>query len=58
MLWPRELSKNTAVLAETREGPVWVGADVLSAREEALNSPRLLDFAKESRLSLSGDVLF
>ena len=39
MLWPRELSKNTSVqqlvvLAETREGQVWVDADVPIAREE------------------------
>jgi len=39
MLWPRELSQDTsvrqsAVLAETREGQVWVGADVPTAREE------------------------
>ena len=40
MLWPRELSRNmsirqSAVLAETREGQVRVSADVPSVREEA-----------------------
>ena len=40
MLWPRELSQDTsvrqsAVLAETREGQLWVGVDVPLVREEA-----------------------
>jgi len=51
-----------AVLAQTCEGQVWVGADVPSVKKLAVsfglcNSPRLLDIAQESRLSPSGDVL-
>jgi len=52
-----------AVLAEAREGQVWVGTNVLTAQKKLAvsfalyNSPRLLDVAQESRLSPSGDVV-
>ena len=66
MLWPREPSWNTsvrqsAVLAETREGQVRVGADVSSVRGEtgcflwAMEQFKVV--AQQSRLSPSGDVL-
>jgi len=55
--------RQSAVLVETREGEIWVGADVPMAREETgcffgmYNSPRLLYVAQESMLSPSGDVV-
>jgi len=57
----KHVCQQSAVLDETREGQVWIGADLqrrekkLSVSFELYNSPRLLYVARETRLSLSGD---
>jgi len=55
--------RKSAVLAETREGQVWVGADVPSLREEAgcflwvMQQSKVVGCCPGVRLSASGDVL-
>ena len=55
--------RRSAVLAEAREGQVWVGADVPTAKEEThcfiwvVQQSKVVGCSQESRLSPSGDFV-